>query len=802
MSIKIFGKGLGQADRLDSTSSPVDVPQTSDTAQITRNTALFATGQGVNPNGDPTVLRTTFQAAGGSPAINVDLRLKPQVFSGVSGQVPFETLFSDFDLQIFPFYNFWTPDELTNDRDERGDRQLSDIPRFIKVSWLVAPDLPDPAAALPKRVNRRTIKPILFSQELQRPNVFRAKGIDFSPAHLQPDGMEKIKPIIANGYMAPGVIEAVVDMPLANAGATPPVDVNQVDEDVFLNDPSTRGVSVHELRAQQLQLTNGTFQSGMVGRDGISSGLQAQKDGLVDGKFSITKAPAAGGTMSIQSVHAASPSISIISKTATPSRQDSPDPASDTLSKVSQPTSFNDNPTSAQTKVKFYNPAIGGLVSASKVQLMSAPEHLEAMSSLAPVLPSLELLSRTNYYSLPRKMDIPSLPAPRTRPKEYIGYVLEKYRRGKNGIFVKVEEIDFPSREVNEYYDTKVLYGETYRYRIRAILRWTRPSNVGIAGRDKTVIPKFGSHTQAVASHLSSYFYGEWSARWAYGTCMDDQPPLPPDELQVRAESQRKRVVVTFRLPENSQRDILSMRLFRKLVDESGRDLTDWVPLVHSDSQVDQPPRNVIYFDTNVDFYQVSKMRYVYAAQCISRHGEDSVLSVQLSARLNKDYSSRGEFPTEEVSSAGVRMEYFGAFSKIPFEVSKSELIVPVPAQHVGEAPGVAAVVFTGRDAVGNAMRVESNYVIRIQSLDTGQTEDIPFDVIFKAFKDREKFYSKHIFAVPAEPEKKSSVGFQSKTPNVIQKALAPYLDPKRLSVQKVAVQPKDMAQPGDRWKR
>lgn len=815
--IKVFGKGLGQVDHPFSVSDPVQIQGSSTPVNVERDQNLFKTGLPTQGDSDPGLLRSTLQmpredvskefvteTTFNNPAIGLRLNIRPKVFSAVSGQVPFETLFHDFNIEVFPFYNFWVPDELTNNRDARGERKLEDVPRFIKVTWDIAPDLPDPDHKIPKRVNKRTIKSIIFAQELQRPNVFRAKGVDFTPKHLQPEGLTSIKSAIANGHMAPGVLEAIVDLPLPSAGLVQPLPSIGIDEDVFLNDQNTRGISIHELRAQTLQVTNGTLAHSAIGRDGVSPSLGAAKAGLVDSQFNISKSPGFGGSMNIQGVQRSSPNISLSSKTATTDRKPPNDQAQSMLANFAQPAPFNDVPKTAQAKVKFFDPSIGALVSDVKVKLMTAPEHLEAMTAIAPSLPSLELLARSNYYTLPRAIKIPSLPSPRMKPLDYIGYVLEKYARGVTGVFTKVDEIDIPSREINEYYDTKVLYGETYRYRIRSILRWNRPSHQGVMGKDPTVAPRFASHAAKLAPNLSSYFYSEWSHTWAYGTCMDDQPPLPPDELQARPESHRKRVVVTFRLPENNQRDILSMRLFRKLQDSNGRDLTDWLPMVHSDGAVDHPPQNVIFFDTNVDFFQTSRYRYVYTAQCVSRHGEDSVLSEQLAVRLNQDYSTRGEYLVDSISSAGVRMEYFGAFSTIPAKESRSELVVSPPLAHRGSGPGSAALIVVGRNALGNMQGTNTNYLIRVQSLDTGESSDIPFSTLFRYLKTREIFKIKHVFALPAHPEKKNSIAVLNKPSRVLVQQLTKYQDPKALgsTENKILTLPHDRAMPLERYKR
>jgi hypothetical protein len=196
------------------------------------------------------------------PVINTGI--KPQVYSADSGPAPFETLFHDFNVEAFPFYNFWTPDELTNDRDERGDRKIEDLPRFIKVCWNPAPDLPDPQErARPKQVDKRAIRDVMFSREIERPKVVMSRGLGFSPDHLQPANFGKNKGIIANGHLAPGVLETIVDMPLHNTGIETHRTyagrngLDHFDEDAFLTNPAYSGISIHELQAQVSQITNG-----------------------------------------------------------------------------------------------------------------------------------------------------------------------------------------------------------------------------------------------------------------------------------------------------------------------------------------------------------------------------------------------------------------------------------------------------------------------------------------------------------------------------------------------------------------
>ena len=331
--IKLFGKGLGLLDHPFDISSPVKISSTglpgriiSDTSSKTDSTKSSLNIDGLYshvqvPNSD---LRKNKDETTIARQI-IDHGIKPQVFSAESGRAPFETLFHDFNLEAYPFYNFWAPDELTNENDVRGDRKLEDLPRFIKVIWNIAPDLKDPEEkAKPKTVDSRHINPVIFSRELERPVTHTTRGITFTPDHLQITGFSSIKSMIANGHMSPGVLETIVEMPLHNTGVessrahagTDPI--NMVDEDAFLTDTGMNGISIHELQGQISQVTNGIASMNSIASDGVSSNMTQVKETLVDGKTMISKSIQRGGFAQISSIHPSSPTLSLQSRTATP----------------------------------------------------------------------------------------------------------------------------------------------------------------------------------------------------------------------------------------------------------------------------------------------------------------------------------------------------------------------------------------------------------------------------------------------------------------------------------------------------
>jgi hypothetical protein len=665
---------------------------------------------------------------------------EPTVLSLPSADTPFETLYHDFDLEAFPFYNFWTPDERTNDRQGKGKRKLTDIPRFIKVSWIPAPDLLGSRERdIPGDINKISNRPIQFGTEAQKPGAFLVKGISFSPAHLQPVNFSQAKNYISNGHVGPGVLEAIVDMPLHNTGLdtykthAQAAPEQNMDEDMFLVHPDLDGVSPQELQGQLHQLTNGTLAAGKLASSPISPNASVTRDEMVSGKFSITRPPYVGGTLQVHSVHASSPTLSLVGVTAdTQTEAERFDPVLDLADKVRLPDNVNSIEQSSQIKVKFANPAIGGIVEEGKVNLMTRPEHVESMMAVAQNIGRLETLEQSGFRHIERDSTIPSFPAPPgLKPLEYIGYVLEKYRRNATGVFEKVEEIDLASRDYDYYIDSKITYGDVYRYRIRAILRWTRPMNVGVNGEDPLTIQRNGSQTLPLSPFLSSYFGSEWSKKWVYGMVIDAEPPPPPDELTVRPDSARKRIMVTFRICENPQRDIYKMRLFRKIQSNQGEDLTGWnqvkeVSGDNPDEAIDFSPKNVLYFDTDVEF---NDYRYVYTCQSISRHDEASTFSDQLAARLNSDWQVFGEFPVMFVSCAGVRPEYFGAFSVFPHRRTRTEIIST-------DEPSTSEdkrfkVTLGGREKVGNSMMQPVRYYVRVESLDTGEKRDFPLDITY-----------------------------------------------------------------------
>ncbi len=657
------------------------------------------------------------------PSFTTQPVTSPQLFSLQSARANFETFFHEFNIEAVPFYNFWVPDEETNDKEERGDRHLEDIPRYIKIVWERAPNLRARWEGMKQNSTQHQTNrvPVKFGLEAEKPHAVVYKGVQFTPQHLVDFSM--IKQSVANGHVSPGTVHAVVDMHMNTAGSEHPDTIHieepahYIDEDAFLTHPEFTGVSLSEIQSVVHTLTNGNLGAGQVSEDIISEGSTDELAHLFRGKFSIEKPTENGGYVHIQGVQADGHApVSIKARTCVAQEQNRVvgDQVIDFVRQVAEAEPNRPTQDSRQIRANFVSPTLGGALHPDKIKLASRPEHLETAVALAQVLPQLEVMAASSINTQPREINQPTFPSPADMPPlEYCGYLLEKYMLNINtGVFELVDQFDLASNDYSEFYDTKVLYSAVYRYRIRAYVRWTHPENIGIEG----AIPTAGGlqQTRSFSGYKSSYFHSEWSKKWTYGIVIDPVAPSPPDELTVIPDSPRKRIMVTFKIPYNEQRDIYYMRLLRKIQDDHGNDLTDWV-------QVGPKPgydtsKNVIFYDDHVDYYENNPVKYVYAAQTVTRHGEISGLSDQLAGRLNQRFSIYGEFPVEFVSQQGVKLQHHGAFSTFPFKRFYGEIVVKN-----GHRMNLSVL-----ELFGNQNMDSVQYWLRVESLDTGEKKDIP----------------------------------------------------------------------------
>jgi hypothetical protein len=658
-----------------------------------------------------------------------------RILSKESGVAPYETLFHDFDLEAYSFFNYWTTDETTNDTLNLENRDVNEMPRFVKLVWNTAPDLPSQALAKEKLSPSSKL-----ARSSEGPGVpgsrgtYIVDGVSYSPQQLEPSDFSKISTVLANSDISPGVVNSVVTLPLATAGITNATPAYRIDLDTWYSSVSSDGVYVNDVRNAFNNRTDGYFNLTSIYSASISSKNQDAFNELFSGQFTVTPSSFANKKLSISSVNNSSaPALTVEAQAATVKRPSVSSPTADIYGQI---TYDNDASKSNSVRVNFVDTGIGNAVTSVRVNASSEPSHVNSMVAVGQFVGNLISYAASGLQNVVRKIIMKSFPAPaNVSSKKYTGYLIEKYEQ-LNGVFQLKELIGIGDPDVNEYYDTKVRYGGLYRYRIRSVIRWVRPASLGATGVDPTAqsnLQSNGSYqnisTTSLTPNIVSYLGGEWNNRWAVAQIIDDQSPNPPDQLEVRPQSGKKQIIVTFQLPDNSQFDIFQMNLWRRIVDANGRDIVPWTMISSFDMS-----RPGYYEDRDVDFIPVvppgsnyvSPARYVYSVTCTSVHNGESVMSEQIGARLNNEWLQKGEFPAEFFSSRGVdRIRDNGVFSTIPVRVYKTHIIV-VP-QNTSDSKNPAQVIVTGQERWGKRMLNGNRYILRLHSLDTGETFDVDF---------------------------------------------------------------------------
>lgn len=611
--------------------------------------------------------------------------------SKTSDNAGFSTLFNNFQFQVKPIYNFYSDDEEVNEYGyDLKNKKLEEIPRYILLSWNKAPATKNPPL-----------------KHIKLPTDKRTRYNNTVSSNKKIDNFSVYKDATINGFISPGSMNAVVE----NVNSDEEDQVPQLDEEVYLKSKDTVGIPYSDIQAN----INSHFNPNVTTQDVLNSSvlksLNQDKNDIVDGKFSILKKDG----VKINSTDSTSPNISLNISTAKSIR----DSKTTLINNFVDSLSLKDNSQKIKrnfTEINFIDPAITGLVQSSRVNLMTKPEHAENIAGIAQNLTNLKGLSDLKY-DLTIKQEPPSFTGKKEDSgTEYVGYVIEKYVQNNNGIFVFVDEISIDDVNTIKFIDTKVLYGKVYRYRIKCIFKWTREDNINISMIHKNNVSNLiFNKNRSIKKYKTSFFSSEWCRNWEYASVMDTTPPPHPDEFTVFPQSHKKRIVITFKVPQNNQKDIQYFRLFKKLKDKNNNDLSDWELI-----DIKIGANNFVCIDEDVDYFENNELYYVYCAQTVTKHAEFSVLSEQLMTRLNKNYSVFGEYDVKQLSESGTTFKSLGKFATLPLKKSLYQNIFK------------KSIMFTSRLGTSKFPNLQRDYVIRLKSLDTGHIIYVPISMTYK----------------------------------------------------------------------
>lgn len=601
----------------------------------------------------------------------------------------FETLFNDFKFNVEPVYNFYVEDEEENFLTTIKDLKLDDIPRYNLLTWDVAPKNKTSKNKLPSsKYHKGTL-----NIDDKRKNLSSIRGMEFEKNTTSKD----IAP--ANPYVSPGTIDVILQRKeIVNNEIK-----NSINENDFLEDESLSGFSIQDIELQRNVIDNGFLNSQKNVLGVIKKNQKNDKENFVEDKLIIKNQNI--NNQDCVDIASVSNISNVILRASIPKKN-------------KEKRFLVDNIESTQTKLKtksvkasFVDLFLNGLATKERLSSSFSNEHIETISSLGPFIPNLMTFSYVKDNSRVDR-ELPSIDSKRNEEGiEYVGYIIEKYEKQDNGVFRLVETINIDDVEKNRYVDFKVLYGKIYRYRIKSVLRFTYRKV--IKNNDNVV-------DFSLNKFADSFFESEWNREWKYAFIIDKTPPNPPDEFLIRPVSNKQQIHVTWKLPENFQRDIVYYRLFRKFVTSGGKDLSSW-ELIY----VSSGANNAIYIDEDVKYFQDENIFYAYCAQTVTIHSEFSKLSEQLAVGLNKEFFRTKEFDLLFLSNSGVDFYDSGPFSRLPIKKEFEEII------------SKNNILFSLREGFRKKSFKDATYCIRFESLDNGKIIDKIINI-----KNKQLFFS------------------------------------------------------------
>lgn len=358
-----------------------------------------------------------------------------------------------------------------------------------------------------------------------------------------------------------------------------------------------------------------------------------------------------------------------------------------------------------RTRVSFVDPSIAGALDPTRIAVANDHAHLASLGAFAKLAPGLEVISEFNQ-DVPLRNPVPKFPIRDEAPDlSYTGYIVERYTLGVSGSMELTRTFNVDGRDQDILVDREVVFGGRYAYRIRVMVQWVHGPTVGFFGSsslDRT--PNFDTSAGS-KTRQASYYIGEWSD-WAKTQVLDVVPPEPPDELTVMPMSAKKQIRITWKMPNDPQRDVSSLRLFRS-EGVAGR-YTDWTWVAEF------VPSNGAFVDSLVSNYEESQTTYMYAMCSVSFHGEVSPLSERIIARLTDRSRYLGEYP---VRLAGPRGDDPTAHARGPQR--------PMPIELVASDRFTAYI----RGGQSSLPLFDRSYILEVQSLSTGERAEVILNV-------------------------------------------------------------------------
>lgn len=313
-------------------------------------------------------------------------------------------------------------------------------------------------------------------------------------------------------------------------------------------------------------------------------------------------------------------------------------------------------------------------------------------------------------FGLPEEEDVISLDITKDRkspddvdsptaPSTYIGYTIikERLRDPESELWEVVDFIPIPDRKKTYFIDTRIAYGESYRYRIRSVFKFVNYKDLTMFSDYKDKDTSFDNNSLYVftggQNFKNVYYFDSSLSDPSIVPVVESVRPDPPHFIQIFPNPKKKNILIMWN-QKQQQKDVIGFNIFRRTNNSNFQKLNNFII----------PARSNFFLDENVEY----ETDYIYAIESLDAHDQSSKLSFQYSAKLkeqdflvgNTNYPNKLivdqnlEF-TDQVEENSIESIYFR---------NKLDLIINP--------------LFPSRD-------VNLNYLIKVMSIDTMQQKEI-----------------------------------------------------------------------------
>src|SRR3990167_1380673 len=267
---------------------------------------------------------------------------------------------------------------------------------------------------------------------------------------------------------------------------------------------------------------------------------------------------------------------------------------------------------------------------------------------------------------------------------DYMGYIIEKERLDDTtNKWIKIDEYKIIGPDANIFKDTRLAFGNAYRYRIRSVSRYTVK---------KHTIGFFGSPSK---TYYTSFYYESRKSDWVYINTQDSALPNYPEAIDITVNSYEKLVRISWLKPLDRENLLRSYNVYRR--EKIGDRWKKLAVLNEKDN---------LFTDTKVEIGK----KYIYSLSSNNLHGIESFLSFQVQVELNGNIKiEKKEKPLVFISGPGLKptevFDTIKSFTRKVENIIARKNISLSPAKKLDED--------------------EKILLLKIKSLDTHETQEL-----------------------------------------------------------------------------